>query len=186
MFPTRATVALALTAVALVLLVSFRTPADVVQPSGGDTAVVSSDAGTRVRATEPPATNGAGGDPASGTGGTSNGTSNGASSGSNGGGTSGSTGTSGTKTVDGPTVDTRYGPVQVEITVSGSQITNVVALQLPDGDRHSAQISSRVQDMLASQALQAQSASIDGVSGATYTSEAYAQSLQAALDAAGI
>ena len=83
-------------------------------------------------------------------------------------------------------VDTRFGPVQVEITVDGSQVTGVTALQLPDGDRRSAQISSRVEDTLASQALQAQSGSIDGVSGATYTSEAYAELLQAALDAAGI
>ena len=164
MFPKRAAIALTLTALALVLLVSFRTPADVVvdQP-GGDTAVVSSSSGgggASETTTDPAPTAGttdAGGD----TGGA-------------------------TMTVDGPTVQTRYGPVQVEITVSGSQLTDVVALQLPDGDRHSAQISSRVQGVLASQALQAQSGSIDGVSGATYTSEAYAESLQAALDAAGI
>ena len=62
----------------------------------------------------------------------------------------------------------------------------MTALQLPDGDRRSAQISSRVSRRFASQALQAQSADIDGISGATYTSVAYARSLQAALDSAGI
>lgn len=174
MFPKRAAIALSLTAFALVLLVSFTTPADVLVGQPGDTAVVSSDSagGRSNRGT------GAGPAPTAAAGsGTSGGTSGSSGSGDSGG---------GTKTVDGPIVQTRYGPVQVEITVSGSRVTNVVALQLPDGDRHSAQISSRVDDMLASQALEAQGGSIDGVSGATYTSEAYAESLQAALDAAGI
>ena len=83
-------------------------------------------------------------------------------------------------------VDTRYGPVQVEITVANGQLTDVTALQLPSDDRRSASISSRAEPMLRSEALAAQSASIDGVSGATYTSDGYAQSLQAALDAAGM
>ena len=93
---------------------------------------------------------------------------------------------SGTKTVDGPTVNTRFGPVQVSVTVSNGKITDITAVQLPTGDRRSASISSRVEPTLRSQALQAQSATIDGVSGATYTSVAYARSLQAALDSAGI
>ena len=92
----------------------------------------------------------------------------------------------GTRVVDGPVVDTRYGPVQVEVTVDGSTITAITAIQLPGGDRRSEQISNRAEPTLQSEALQAQSANIDGVSGATYTSEAYAQSLQAALDDAGI
>ncbi len=83
-------------------------------------------------------------------------------------------------------VDTRYGAVQVEITVSSGKVTDVVALQLPDSDRRSASISSRAEPVLRSEALAAQSASIDGVSGATYTSDGYEQSLQAALDAAGL
>lgn len=174
MFPKRGAIALSLTALALVLLVSFRTPADVVDRPGGDTAVVSSSGGS--------------GGTSSGSGTTATGGASAvpaptpAAENGSGAGTAGGD----AKTVDGPTIQTRYGPVQVEITVSGSRVTAVVALQLPDGDRHSAQISSRVQDTLASQALQAQSGSIDGVSGATYTSEAYAQSLQAALDAAGM
>jgi uncharacterized protein with FMN-binding domain len=98
---------------------------------------------------------------------------------------SGSAPQAGTETVTGPTVDTRFGPVQVQVTVSGGQITDVQAVQLPDGDRRSSFISTRVEPVLRSQVLQAQSASIDGVSGATYTSLAYARSLQAALDSIG-
>ncbi len=167
MFPKRGAIALTLTALALVLLVSFRTPADdTLAPSTGDSAIVAAPA--------PQASSGSSG--SSGSQGTTD-----SAAGSGSGSAQGSA-----QTVDGPVVDTRYGPVQVEVTVEDAQITGVVALQLPDGDRHSAQISRRVEDTLASQALATQSASIDGVSGATYTSEAYAESLQAALDAAGI
>jgi uncharacterized protein with FMN-binding domain len=87
-------------------------------------------------------------------------------------------------TIEGASVDTRWGPVQVQVTIAGGSITDVVALQLPSGDRHSADISSRVEPLLRSSALAVQGAEIDVVSGATYTSLAYAQSLQAALDAA--
>ena len=82
-------------------------------------------------------------------------------------------------------VDTRYGPVQVEIVVADGQLQDVVAIQLPTG-RRSGQISNAAAPILREEALQAQSASIDTVSGATYTSDAYAQSLQAALDQAGL
>ena len=70
------------------------------------------------------------------------------------------------------------------MTIENGQITDVTALQLPSGGR-SGQISREVEPMLRSEALSAQSANIDGVSGATYTSDAYARSLQAALDDAG-
>lgn len=86
-------------------------------------------------------------------------------------------------TVTGQDVSTRYGDVQVQVTISGGAITDVTALQLPDGDGHSSRISSAVEPMLRSMALQAQSANIDLVSGATYTSGAYRESLQSALDA---
>ena len=90
--------------------------------------------------------------------------------------------TASSTTVDGATVQTRYGPVQVEVTVEGGRITDVTALQLPSGDRHSAGISQAVEPMLRDEVLQAQSADIDLVSGATYTSTGYARSLQSALD----
>jgi uncharacterized protein with FMN-binding domain len=93
--------------------------------------------------------------------------------------------TSGTAIVDGPVVSTRFGPVQVEIKVSNGRIVSVSALELPSGG-HSGGISNAVEPILASETLSAQSASIDIVSGATYTSTAYQRSLQAALDQAGI
>ena len=87
-------------------------------------------------------------------------------------------------TVTGSTVQTRFGPVQVQLTISGGSIVDVTALQVPSGDRRSWQISQYAEPILRSEALQAQSASIDLVSGATYTSDAYTRSLQAALDQA--
>jgi uncharacterized protein with FMN-binding domain len=78
----------------------------------------------------------------------------------------------------------RYGDVQVQVTISGGAVPDVTALQLPNGDGHSSRISSIVEPMLRSEALQAQTASIDLISGATYTSGAYQQSLQSALDTA--
>jgi len=100
-------------------------------------------------------------------------------------GTSG-TATSATKTVAGDTIQTRYGPVQVQVTAAAGTITDVTALQLPGNDPRSAQISQYSGPVLREQALAAQSAQIDGVSGATFTSDGYARSLQAALDALGI
>ncbi len=88
------------------------------------------------------------------------------------------------RTVTGPTVSTRWGPVQVQITVAAGRLTDVSALQLPSGGR-SGMISQTAEPLLRSQALAAQGADIDGVSGATYTSVAYTRSLQAALDGLG-
>jgi len=85
-------------------------------------------------------------------------------------------------TLVGDPVSFRFGTVQVQVTVENGVITSVQALQLPDGDRHSVQISQQVEPLLADEALAAQSARIDTISGATYTSRAYAQSLQSALD----
>ena len=75
--------------------------------------------------------------------------------------------------------------MQVQITVASGKLTDVQATRLPSGGR-SGQISNYVEPILSSEALQAQSATIDVISGATYTSEAYARSLQSALDKAGI
>ena len=84
-------------------------------------------------------------------------------------------------TVMGPEIDMRFGPVQVQVTIVGGRITDVTPLALPTGGR-SGRISSYAAPTLRSEALSAQSASIDLVSGATYTSAAYSQSLQSALD----
>jgi uncharacterized protein with FMN-binding domain len=88
------------------------------------------------------------------------------------------------RTYDGPTEDTRFGPVQVAATIKGGRITDVQALQLPSSHQRSQYISQQAAPELRIEALNAQSANIDTISGATYTSDAYAQSLQAALDAA--
>lgn len=90
-----------------------------------------------------------------------------------------------TQTYTGSAVETGYGPVQVEITVSGSSITNVTATQVPQNDGRSAQINAYAIPQLEQQAMTAQSAQIDGVSGASYTSQGFAQSLQSALTKAG-
>ena len=85
-------------------------------------------------------------------------------------------------TVQGDTIQTRFGPVQVEVTVKNGKITNVTALQLPWDHQRSASISQYVEPILHDEAIQAQSANVDVVSGATYTSIGYARSLQSALD----
>ena len=83
-------------------------------------------------------------------------------------------------------VQTRFGAVQVQITVSSGTITDVTALQLTDADRKSVQISNRAAPLLRAAVLTAQSASVQTISGATVTSVAYLNSLQAALDAANL
>ncbi|MFD4503128.1 FMN-binding protein [Streptomyces sp. NPDC058457] len=106
-------------------------------------------------------------------------------SGSSGSGKSGSSST-GTKTVTGDTVQTRWGPVQVKVTIKNGKITDVTALQYPSENPRDQQINDYALPQLRSEALAAQSASIDTVSGATYTSQGYQQSLQSALDSAGL
>ena len=88
-------------------------------------------------------------------------------------------------TYAGATVGTRFGDVQVQVTISGGAISDVTALQLTDHDGRSVSISNRAAPILRDEVLQAQSTSVSFVGGATYTSAAYLQSLQAALDAAG-
>ncbi|MFB7108355.1 FMN-binding protein [Streptomyces sp. NPDC056190] len=90
----------------------------------------------------------------------------------------------GTRTVTGETVQTRWGPVQVRITLAGGRITDVTALAQPSGNPRDREISGYAIPQLRREALAAQSSSIDTVSGATYTSDGYRRSLQSALDAA--
>jgi len=91
-----------------------------------------------------------------------------------------------TRTVTGATAQTKYGPVQVRITLTGSKITGATAVQSPDETARSKDINSTAVPKLNQETLQAQSADIDTVSGATYTSAGYRQSLQSALDRAGV
>ncbi|MEV6865098.1 FMN-binding protein [Streptosporangium subroseum] len=90
------------------------------------------------------------------------------------------------KVVTGDTADTRWGPVQVELVLSGGKVTNIKVLQAPDGNHRDIEINNQALPILKEEALSAQSAQIDTVSGATYTSEGYTQSLQSALDKAGL
>ncbi|MGV8909255.1 MAG: FMN-binding protein [Propionicimonas sp.] len=87
-------------------------------------------------------------------------------------------------TYTGDTVQTRWGPVQVEITVKNGRITSADAVQVPSGNPKDRQINAYAVPILNSAAVAAQSASIDAVSGATVTSDGYLESLQSAIDAA--
>jgi uncharacterized protein with FMN-binding domain len=87
-------------------------------------------------------------------------------------------------TYAGTAVETRFGTVQVQVTIKAGVITDVTALHLTDQEQRSVQISARAAPLLRSEVLSAQSANVQTIGGATYTSEAYLTSLQAALDAA--
>jgi uncharacterized protein with FMN-binding domain len=89
------------------------------------------------------------------------------------------------RTVTGSTVNTPYGPVQVEVSLTGRKITSIKALQMPSDDGRSQMLTELAVPRLTEEALAAQSAQIDAVSGASYTSQGYIQSLQSALDKAG-
>ncbi|CAN5457433.1 FMN-binding protein [soil metagenome] len=120
------------------------------------------------------------------------------STGSSSGSSSGSTGAAGdssavspdtaTRTITGPAAQTHYGPVQVELTVTGSgsdiTITDVSVIQYPHNDGRDAQINGYALPILIQETIDQQSASVDMVSGATYTSVGYQTSLQAAIDQA--
>lgn len=91
---------------------------------------------------------------------------------------------SGTKTITGDAADTRYGPVQVAVTFNGKKITKIQVVEYPTESGRDREINSYAIPALNREAMSAQSANIDGVSGATYTTEGYQQSLQSAIDKA--
>jgi uncharacterized protein with FMN-binding domain len=86
--------------------------------------------------------------------------------------------------VNGAAVDTDYGPVQVQINLRGSKIISATAIAYPQGSGRDLEINSYAIPVLQQDTVTKQSAQIDTVSGATYTSDGYRQSLQSALDAA--
>jgi uncharacterized protein with FMN-binding domain len=92
---------------------------------------------------------------------------------------------SASRTATGTAVDTQYGAAQVRVTVKNGKIVSIQALQLQGNDPRSVQISSSAEPLLQQEALTGQSAGVDVVSGATFTSASYAQSLQSALDKLG-
>ena len=89
------------------------------------------------------------------------------------------------RTVTGSVASTQFGPMQVQVTLDGTKITNVTVLQRTNDGATSDQIDANAIPKLNSETLAAQSASIQAVSGASYTSMGYIQSLQSALDKAG-
>jgi uncharacterized protein with FMN-binding domain len=93
---------------------------------------------------------------------------------------------SGTMTATGDTVQTRWGPVRVRVTLTDGRLTDVTAVSYPEDNPRDQEINSYALPQLRREALAAQSARIDTVSGATYTSDGYRQSLQSALDSAGV
>ena len=157
---------------ALVLLFSYHTSTD----SGAAASVVAqsdTDTGTS---------------PSTGSGSTdtpSTGTSDGGSSSS---GTSGDSGSSSSaaKTYTGDAVSTRFGDVQVKITVVDGKVTDAEVTQVPWNDHKDQEINSYAVPILNSEAVEAQSADIDMVSGATFTSQGYIGSLQSAIDQANL
>lgn len=164
------------TVAAVVLLFSYRTSTS--GPVGGDTAqVAAGKAGTGAT--------GGSGDSGGSPGGDASAAPNG-STGNSGNSGSGAATAGGATVFDGSVQQTRYGPVQVQIRVSGGKLVDVSVLQVPNSDRHDKQINGYAVPILRQAALDAQSANIDSVSGATITSTAYRRSLQAALDAAHI
>ncbi|PWR17093.1 FMN-binding protein [Micromonospora sicca] len=166
----RITVWLLSTVAALVLLFSYRT--STMGPGGGSSATAAGSDGSAAgswTATDDSGDSDSGGSDSGGSDSSSGSSANGSSA-------------NGKAT--GSVARTRWGPVQVRITVSGGKITDVTALQVPDGNRRDQEINDYAVPILRQQALAAQSAQIDTVSGATVTSDGYRESLQSAIDAA--
>lgn len=93
-----------------------------------------------------------------------------------------STTPAGPRTVDGDVVGTPYGPVQVAVVIETSRIVDIRTLRTPDAAERSVRLAALATPILRQEVLTAQSAHVDTVSGATYTSEGYTQSVQYALD----
>ncbi len=159
--PPRGVVTVAATALGLALLFSFKTPEQAPPRSAGAPPSLAPDAPTPASRSASPASSGLIGraSPAPVP-----------------------SGNDATVTVTGDDVPNQFGDVQVKVSFASGRITDVQALQLPFDRARSAEISRTVEPYLREEALQAQSAQIDLISGATYTSMSYAESLQSAID----
>ncbi len=173
----RAVLALGSTVAGLILLLSFRSH------TGSAASAGVSAAGTSSGSSAGTAGNGSSGGSA---GGSMSGASASASPPAKGGPAGQSSGGSaaGGRVITGDVVNGPYGPSQVAITLSGNKITKVTVLQHTDDGSNSQQIDGNALPKLTSETLAAQSAKIDAVSGASYTSAGYIKSLQSALDKA--
>lgn len=156
----RITLWLASTATTLVLLFSYHTSTS----SGTTTSIAAPTNGGSVAAAGSGSSSGS--DPA-------------AASGS-------SSGSGDSTTYTGAAASTRFGDVQVQITIASGKVTAATVTQVPWRDHRDQEINSQAVPILNEEAVSAQSSNIDMVSGATYTSQGYAQSLQSALDQAGL
>jgi len=87
-------------------------------------------------------------------------------------------------TINGSVARTRYGPVQIQVQIKNNKIIDVRTLRAPDSNGRDTEINAYALPQLRTEVLAAQSAHVDTVSGATYTSDGYRKSLQSALDAA--
>jgi len=174
----RAPVVAGTTVVAMIGLLSFHThsTSGILAPAGqrGSTRPTTSTPATKKSPSSPSATS-----PAA-TGSSGGSTSSGSSGGSTSSGSS-APATPTTTTVTGTIVQYGYGELAVSVTLSGSSITGVAVPTLQTAEPYSQQLATQVIPMLRQEVLQAQSANINGISGATYTSEAFTQSLQSAL-----
>src|SRR5947209_17780136 len=94
--------------------------------------------------------------------------------------------TSAKRSATGQDVSFQYGDLELKVAVSGKRITDISVVQLNVSDPHSSSIDQSAIPQLTREAISAQSAKINAVSGASYTSQAYEQSLQSALDRLGI
>jgi uncharacterized protein with FMN-binding domain len=152
------------TAAALVLLFGYHTS------TSGVAATAQQPIGSSLATTSTTTTSGTGPDTGPDTGGSAGG--------------NGSAGASGTATGD--TVQTRWGPVQVQVTTDHGTLSSVQVVRYPSGNDTDARINGYALPILVDETLAAQSADIDMVSGATVTSVGYVDSLQSALDQAGL
>ena len=166
------------TVTVVVLLFGYRTSTSGPGTAGGQKAI----------SAQGSAADGSAGGGSTGTGGTGSGGTGSGGTGSGGTGSGGTTpgSTAGSATVTGDVADTRWGPVQVQLTVAAHRITDVSVVRYPDGNGHDQEINAQALPILVQETLDAQNAQIDMVSGATVTSEGYLESLQSALDRAGI
>ena len=161
--PVRAAATLAATAVGMILLFSFRTP------TAASIAALPST--PRAASPTPSATTTPSGAPPSGSGSPSPSPTPAASALKSG-------------TFTGQSEANPFGDVQVQVVISGGRITDVRTLQYPNGHQQSVFINTQALPLLRGEVLKAQSPQIDIISGATYTSVGYAQSVQSALDLA--
>jgi uncharacterized protein with FMN-binding domain len=171
---------------ALVLLFSYRTSTSAEVPAEAGAADLP-DAGTAVAAASGPAApeagDGYGG--GAGDGGSESGAVDPRVAAAAAGPAPGTTGRAWSGTVTGPVVHVKWGDVQVRATIAEGRISAVDVLRTPDENARDLQVNARAVPVLVRETLEAQSTRIDMVSGATYTSNGYVESLQAALDRAG-